>query len=171
MRSIISISFFVLIFFNVYSQNSSSTQFEKGTIQIGVVVTDMEKSVKFYSDIIGMKKVGGFHLNERFGAASGLTGGLPLDVVILKLVDDPSATEWKLMSFPSLKKQSSNFIQEGTGMRYITIFVKSVTEVMQRLKENKVKLLGKTPVKLEDGNQFILFQDPDGVFIEIIGPM
>lgn len=40
---------------------------------------------------------------------------------------------------------------------------------MQRIKENNIKMLGDTPVQLPDGRTFILIQDPDGIFIELIG--
>ena len=35
---------------------------------------------------------------------------------------------------------------------------------------NKVKLLGDTPTSLDESTQFVLIQDPDGTFIELIGP-
>ena len=34
-----------------------------------------------------------------------------------------------------------------------------------------VKLLGETPISLGGDSNFVLVQDPDGTFVELIGPM
>jgi hypothetical protein len=90
--------------------------------------------------------------------------------VLLKLNDDDNSTQWKLMSF---KKETnhkvSNYIQDDLGMQYITIFVKSIKPFLKRIKEHKVKLLGDTPTHLSEERMFVLVQDPDGTFIELIG--
>ena len=38
----------------------AQSEFSSPTISIGVVVSDLEKSVDFYNSVIGMKKVGVF---------------------------------------------------------------------------------------------------------------
>jgi len=40
---------------------------------------------------------------------------------------------------------------------------------LKRIKEHNIKLIAETPTKLDDGRQFVLIQDPDGTFIELIG--
>lgn len=50
--------------------------------------------------------------------------------------------------------------------------VSDLTPFVERIKARGVTLLGKAPVPLGDsGNHFVLVQDPDGIFIELIGPM
>lgn len=149
----------------------SPDEFQHGTINIGVVVEDLDRSLDFYTEVIGMTRAGGFEIDEEFGKISGLSGGSPFKVTILKLKDTPHATEWKLMSFN--KKASHPFpeyIQDDTGPQYITIMVNSMEPFLKRLKEHQVKFLGDTPTTLSNGNQFVLIQDPDGIFIELIGP-
>ena len=148
-----------------------TSEFPTGTIQIGVIVQDLEKSIDFYTNVVGMTKTGGFSIDEAFGKKSGLTGGEPFDVTVLKLKDNPDAAEWKLMSFgkdPAHPPQKN--IQDDIGMQYITIFVKSMRPFIERLEKHNVTLLEETPTFLEDGRQFVFFQDPDGNFIELIGP-
>lgn len=147
----------------------NATEFEKNTISIGLIASDLEASLTFYTDIIGMQETGGFGIDAAFGKNSGLTGGTPFDVKILKLEDDPNATELKIMSFNKEKNPGEKHIQVRNGMRYITIFVKSIVPVLERLKRNNIPFLGKTPIQLGDGRDFILIQDPDGVFVELIG--
>ena len=129
----------------------------------------METSLDFYTRILGMKETGGFSIDESFGKKSGLSGGIPFDVKILKVVDDPNATELKLVAFNNEKTSPDKHIQDRNGMQYTTYFPKSTEKILERIKENNIPLLGETPLKLPDGRSFILIQDPDGVFIELIG--
>ena len=147
-------------------------EFSSTTIGIGVVVSDLEKAQAFYTDVIGMVQTGGFTINEGFSKRSGLAGGLPTQVKVLRLGEGEAATQWKLMTFGDKAKTLQNeFIHTHTGMRYITIHVTNLTPILDRIKRHRVKLLGETPVPLGQDNHFVLIQDPDGTFIELIGPM
>ena len=42
---------------------------------------------------------------------------------------------------------------------------------VERAKKAGVKMLGKTPSKLGGSNYLTVYRDPDGNFIELIGPM
>ena len=75
------------------------------------------------------------------------------------------------MSFgtkPGHKKPK--WIHEDTGMQYITILVNHLDPYIERVKKSNIQILSGEPSSLGDGNFFILIQDPDGTFIEIIGP-
>ena len=147
------------------------TEFDRGIIEFGVVVEDFEKSYDFYVNVLGMTRTGGFDVGEEFGKRSGLTGGIPFKVAILKLKDSEQATQWKIMSFNKKARHPyPKYIQDDTGVQYVTIFVKSMKPFLERIKKNKVKLLGDTPTPLDESTQFVLIQDPDGTFIELIGP-
>jgi catechol 2,3-dioxygenase-like lactoylglutathione lyase family enzyme len=147
--------------------------FTEGAIHIGVVVKDLDASLAFYTEVIGMTKAGGFEVDAEFGKASGLTGGLPFSVTVLKLKDEPDAAQFKVMSFEKdAVTPKSTYIQDALGMQYVTLMVSDLTPFVERIKARGVPLLGKTPVPLgDDGRQFVLVQDPDGTFIELIGPM
>ncbi len=147
-----------------------SGQFEQPLIHIGVVVTDLNRSLEFYKNVLGMKETGVINMDAELGEKSGLTGGLPAQVKVLKLEDSEQATEWKLMTFDSVPQPvRPQHIQDAAGMRYVSISVHSVAPFLERLRKNKVPLLGQTPVELQKGVYLILFQDPDGIFIELIG--
>ena len=62
------------------------------------------------------------------------------------------------------------WMSDDTGMQYITIKVNHLNPFIERIKKNKVKILSDEPSSLGGGNFFILVQDPDGTFIELIGP-
>ena len=154
------------------SKTMAQNEFSSGLIGVGVVTKDIQKSLDFYLNVIGMTKVSEFDVDENFGKISGLTKGLAFHVDVLKLQDNPEANQWKLMSF---NKEGSHpmpkYIEDDTGMQYTTIMVNSLEPFLQRIKKNNVKLLGETPVKLNDKDHFVLVQDPDGTIIELIGPL
>lgn len=158
------------VFFLTVNQAIAQSEFNSGTIQVGVVCANLEKSLDFYINVIGMQKTGGFKIDKQFGEDSGLSGGAPFEVTILKLQDSPQATEWKLMSFgKKTKHRKSKHIQDDLGVQYVTINLKNLDPVLERLKANNIRLLGNTPTKLGDGKRFVLVQDPDGTFMELIG--
>jgi catechol 2,3-dioxygenase-like lactoylglutathione lyase family enzyme len=150
----------------------AQSEFSSGLIGVGVVTRDLDKSLDFYLNVIGMTKVSEFDVDGEFGTSSGLTDGIAFHVDVLKLMDSPDANQWKLMSF---KKEGSHpmpkYIHDDTGMQYITINVNSLAPVLERIKKHKVKLMGDTPVPLGEKDHFVLVQDPDGTIIELIGPL
>lgn len=150
----------------------AQSNFSSKVIGIGVVVADLERSLDFYVNGIGMVKTGSFTINDDFGKRSGLTNGVPVAVTMLKLENSADATDWKLMSFgKAASHPKPKFIQDDTGMQYITINVKALKPIIDRLKQMKVPFLGSTPTQLNANAHFVLVQDPDGTFIELIGPL
>ena len=158
----------LLLSFTSYAQSNFSSKL----IGMGVVVSDLERSLDFYVNGIGMVKSYSFKINEDFGKRSGLSNGVPTEVTVLKLENSPEANEWKLMSFgKKATHPKQKFIQDDTGVQYITINVKALKPVIERLKAKNVTFLGSTPIPLNQKSHFVLVQDPDGTFIELIGPM
>ena len=154
--------------------SQAQSEFSSTTIGIGVVVSNLEKSLDFYTEVIGLKKVGGFEVNEEFATRSGLTGGPPIKVTTLQLEDETEATQWKLMSFgKDAPDPLPRYVQDIVGMRFITINVNDLSPFLKRIKKHKVELLGDTPIPLGSSEElhFVLVSDPDGILIELIGPM
>jgi len=150
---------------------SAQTEYSSPVISIGVIVSDLDKSVDFYQNILGMKKSREFDINTDFGIRSGLTGGVPFSVLVFKLEDIQEATEWKLISFgKDAQHPRQKWIQDDTGIQYVTLNVKSLKPFLERFEKGGIPLLGETPTAINDDLWFILVQDPDGNFIELIGP-
>ena len=149
----------------------AQSEYSDNTIHVGVVVTDLEKSLDFYINVMGMVKTGTIDLNDDFAKRSGLNKGSAFSIKVLKLEDTPGATQWKLMSFDKKANHPrQKYVPDDTGMQYITVMVKSLQPFIDRLQANKIDMLGETPTEINDEISFILIQDPDGNFIEIIGP-
>ena len=150
--------------------------FARTTIDVGVVVSDINKSVKFYTEAIGMREAESFSVAGDYAADAGLTDKQPLSVRVLVLGEGDTATKLKLMQIPGAKSKASDnqFIHSQLGYRYLTIFVADATAAAARLKAAGVKPLGKGPLPLPpgfpEGMRLSVVRDPDGNLIELIGP-
>lgn len=137
-----------------------------------MVVSDFDRSYKFYTEVLGMVKTGGFSIDDSFGEKSGLSNGVPFDVTILKTLNSEAATELKLLSFNQESKHpKQNHIQDDIGVQYLTFFVEELSPFIKRIKAESIEILGDGPVSISGGRSLLLIQDPDGTFIELIGPL
>ncbi len=153
-----------------------SGEFASATIDLGVVVGDVEKSVKFYTEAIGFKEVKGFDVSGDYAKDVGLTDGKTLKVRVLVLGDGESATKLKLMEFTGSKpkKNDNEFISNEQGFRYLSIFVTDTSAAMKRLDKMGVKPIAKgtqpLPKGFPEGVFLTIVRDPDGNMVELIGP-
>lgn len=151
-------------------------QFARGTIDLGVVTSDVERAVKFYTEAIGFKEIEGFTVDADFCTKAGLTDHQKLDIRVLVLDDGESATRLKLMEVPGVdsKKADNSFIHAQLGYSYLTIYVADGAATQQRLARAGVKPLAEGPVPLPPGlppgMALTVVRDPDGNLIELIGP-
>jgi catechol 2,3-dioxygenase-like lactoylglutathione lyase family enzyme len=150
--------------------------FPRTTIDLGTVVSDVEKSVRFYVDGIGFRELPGFELPADAATAAGLTDGKPLSVRVLVLGEGDTATKLKLMSVAGTTPRTGDneFIHSHTGFRYLTIMVADTDAALARLAKLGVKPVAKSPVALPDhlgkGLFLTCVRDPDGNLVELIGP-
>ena len=153
--------------------SEASSEFSKGIIDIGIVVSDAARTAQFLTNAIGFTEVKGFSVTPEQGKKIGLVDGHPVDVRVFRLAEGDQATSIKVLSFPQVggKKADQAFIHSTLGMRYLTIYVSDMSRAMERLKAAKVKTLGETPLDLGGGRYITVLRDPDDNFIELIGPM
>lgn len=148
----------------------SNSEFESASFQAGIVVRNLDESLAFYKNIMGMVDSRTFAIDETFGKNSGLSDSVAFEVTALKMEDRPDAPEWKLVKFDSIYlKGFPKRIQDDVGVQYVTFLVKSVQPFLDRFEQNQIKTLGNTPLTLPNGKKFVLVQDPNGIFIELIG--
>ena len=158
------------------AEDNENSEFARQTIDLGVVVSDLDKSIEFYTKAIGFKEAGGFSVPADFAADAGLTKNVPLEIKVLKLGDEATATSLKLMQVGEVdsKKTDNQFIHSQLGFSYITIVVTDTEAAMARLKEMNVKPIAKSPVELPKslgGGVFLtVVRDPDGNLVELVGP-
>ena len=150
--------------------------FPRTTIDLGCVVTDLDTSVRFYTDGIGFRELPGFSVEAPLAADAGLTDTKPLTIRVLVLGEGEHATKLKLMQVAgAAPRQGDNeFIHSHTGFRYLTIMVADTEAALARLAKLGVKPIAKSPIALPDhlakGMHLTCVRDPDGNLIELIGP-
>ncbi len=168
-------AFFASNAFADHHKKGEGSAFLQKTIDLGCVVSDVEKSVKFYTEAIGFKVAGGFKVPGDFATDAGLTAGKELDIKVLTLGDGEGATKLKLMQVKGESKKADHaYINNTLGFSYITIFVKSTDDALARLKKAGVKPIAKgpatLPASLDPKMALTIVRDPDGNFVELVGP-
>lgn len=140
-------------------------------IDIGLIVTDLDASLDFYQNVLGMKRVGSFSVEGPMAGRLGLTDSVPFQAVMLKLHDAPQAPALKLVTAGKPDRSMPTYIHHQGGIRYVTLHVTALRPLMERLRSRGIPILGEAPVALGNGSMFALVQDPNGVFVELIGPL
>lgn len=161
----------VLFFGGCASPGEVKSEFARTTIDVGIVVSDVEKAAQFYKNALGFTEVPGFDVPAKMGAGSGLTDNQAFHVRVMVLGEGPTATKIKLMEFPYRPGSTidNRFIHSSYGYSYLTIWVSDTTASVERARK-----AGAVPVKkpydLGGNNYLSLLRDPDGNFIEFVGP-
>ncbi|QEG20473.1 VOC family protein [Mariniblastus fucicola] len=153
--------------------NQDESEFTKPTIDIGCVVSDIDASVKFYTEAIGFEQTSEFKVGAEYANKVGLTDNKPLDVKVLTLGTGAGATQLKLMQVDGESaKAAHDHIHTTLGYSYLTIYVKSTEAAMKRLKDAGVETVAESPLPIEGAEQITLtlIRDPDGNIIELISP-
>ncbi|WGK65145.1 VOC family protein [Croceiramulus getboli] len=164
--------FRVIIFslLGVLQVAQAQSKAELGVGAIGLVVSDIEVSEQFYTEILMMKLVGEFSLDEQWSREAGASDGKPFSVKRFVTVDAPTATELKLAYFdetqPGQKKPN---IAQSAGVNYITFSysAEAFQKVLKNIEEAGLSIPGMIQ---RDAYQLFFIQDPDGIFVEIVGP-
>ena len=148
-----------------------SNSFAKPVVDIGIVVSDLDKSAKFYTESLGMTEVKGFSVTGELGRKIGLIDNHPVDIRVFVPAETDAATRIKIMSFADAPGKAADqaFIHSTLGIRYLTFYVSSVDKTLERLAKTGVKPIGETPISLGNDRRLIAVRDPDGNFIELVG--
>jgi lactoylglutathione lyase len=152
---------------------AADATFARTTIDLGTLVSNIERSVKFYTEVIGFTEAPGFSVGSDLTKDAGLDDQ-PLKIRVLVLGEGPTATKLKMMEVPGVETQKGNpsMIHSQLGYRYITIFVNDLGAALERLSKADLKPLAKGPVPVPGPGGLLLavVRDPDGNLIELIGP-
>ena len=126
-------------------------QLLNGLAHVGVYVSDVERSRKFYEDILGFTYIGQSVMDSDQG---------PTDLIFLKQGD---------LTLELVHKQT--FLKNCNGyVDHIAFSVKNVEEVEKKLREQGVKFQQSTvrhEPQILSGIHFIHFYGPDGERLEL----
>lgn len=154
----------------------TNARFTSGTVDFGIVVSDIEESAAFYREGLGLTEVGGFDVPAEMGGDSGLSNYKPFHVKRFSTIEGPRSTNVKLMEFPGTasREVDNTYIHSSLGISYITLYVADIDAAVARAKQAGAAPLMHGPIDLPEGFPEGVYlacvRDPDGNVIELVGP-
>jgi len=116
----------------------------------GIRVKNIDESVKFYVDLLGMKEVG----RSKIEAAGG---------EVVNLESEPGGHSIELNYYSPESKFYSNYVS-GEGLDHLAFQVEDLDKALEEAKKAgypmKLEMKGKT-------SRWAYIEDPNGIFIEL----
>jgi len=118
-----------------------------------IVVSDMQKSVEFYTKVLGFTYVRDLDFGDR-------------ELVYLALGEEPAA-KIELLRYDATD-HSKKVPEERTllGLRHLALHVSGIEDVYNAVKAKGMEMLPDPPFMRENGPKIAFGKDPDGVLIE-----
>jgi len=146
----------------------------KAIDHINIVVADLERSVRFYTELLNFKEIRRAHLQgEWIEAVVGLKD-VNADVVYIVAPAGEPRIELLCYRSPQGEALPQNSIANTIGLRHIALRVDNLAVIAEKLQNAGVKIIGKPVtvpgqvVKHDAGEKTLLyFYDPDGVILEL----
>jgi len=141
---------------------------------INIVVSDLERSVHFYTELLGLVETRRAHLEGSWIESIVGLKGVRADVVYVEPVSGGMRIELLQYRAPVGKSLPENALPNTVGLRHIALRVRDIHEVCKRLVAAGVELVG-PPVEVPSGvvthdagdKVLCYFHDPDGVILEL----
>ncbi len=133
---------------------------------VGLVVSDIEASEKFYTEILGFEKMFDFSLPSTWADQAGMSNGKGLKVNMYKLGEGKNTAALKLAEIKGVTKQKAQTgIDVQSGVNYLTFRYQDYSEVRQKVEEQGIPIVGEVS---GDGYKLFIVRDPDGIFVEVV---
>ncbi len=140
----------------------------KGIHHSGSGVRDMEVSLKFYRDRLGLEMGEDIEIEgPMVGEIVGLPANTKVRIVHLGCGDGQELELFQYMA-PSTSKFPRDFRQCDGGVIHVALIVDDLMELYERLKGEGVTFNSK-PYNL-GGGLIVYMRDPDGVTLELMQP-
>lgn len=161
--------FFVLVaggFSGASAQTSWSLKMT-APLEVAVSVNDMDKMLKFYTEILGLRKVSDAKVPPEMTTKVGQTAhGLR----VVRLATPYG--EWiRLIQTgqPPKPGEVPQYVFDRHGLVYVSFLVTDIDGIVKRLKENGIKLQsGDTKIEVRPGLFVVYALDPEGNYIEFL---
>ena len=136
----------------------------KDSLDIGLVVGDIDKAVEFYRDLLGLKYIGVFLELPDDLAKKG-----PIFNQGFKLHGFQVGTsKLKLMEVTNPPSGEKGSIDSALGIRYLTFIVDDVDAIYTDLSEKGADFVAK-PMKIPAAKAtIVMLRDPDGNHVELV---
>ena len=136
------------------------------TRHVGIVVQDMEKSLHFWRDVMGLKVAIDFWEKGEFIDTVQHLSGVNLHMIKLTAPDGSMIELLKDEAHPTPPPERNDLCDRG--IRHIAFTVADVEESWRTLSDHDCEVLSR-PVVSPDGTARLFFaRDPEGSLLEIV---
>jgi len=134
--------------------------------QVALSVSDIEQSIAFYSDLMGMKKTLDLEaFDDRIGRVIGIPGAKCRIVHLAVKEDSEAVLELFQYCEPAGQNKAKDMRQCDHGFTHIGFDVTDFPKHLEQLKKRNVELLG-DPIEFRPGVHIVYFRGPDGEVCE-----
>jgi glyoxylase I family protein len=138
----------------------------KGIHHAGIGVRDMEVSLRFYRDLLGLEVTGDAETEGPLvGEIVGLSAETKVRIVHLKCSENQELELFEYMK-PGTSTFSSDFRQCDGGVIHVALEVDNLMEMYEKLHGEGVNFNSK-PYNL-GGHLCVYMRDPDGITVELM---
>jgi catechol 2,3-dioxygenase-like lactoylglutathione lyase family enzyme len=132
---------------------------------VGIVVSDMEKSLQFYRDLVGLQDA---PVNEEMGPfLDGLSNTPGARIQTAKLAGGNSETSIELLCFENPSPSASAPLS-SIGPTHVALNVSNLDDLYTRLSDAGVPFNAPPRVSPDGCAKVAFCQDPDGTFVELV---
>jgi catechol 2,3-dioxygenase-like lactoylglutathione lyase family enzyme len=151
---------------------SGAPPFIEQIISIGLTVSEMEKSVDFYSSVLSFEKISDQELSGHAYAQLWSIPGLRLRLVHMRLGEE--VIELIQFLHPTGRSIPKDSKSNDRWFQHLAIIVSDMEKASQWLKQHQIEFISQGPQRLPDWNknaggiQALYFKDPDDHVLEIL---
>ncbi len=134
---------------------------------IGICVSDWERSLRFYHDVLGFRFVG--EARESGPESERLLGLAPVDLHTGSLEREGVRIELRHFARPGSRGDGAPAALNELGLSHLSLRVEALDALLAELRRRGVHILEETRADLpQRGARAVFIADPDGTLIELV---
>ncbi len=136
-------------------------------LEVGIVCVDLERMLKFYTEVVGLKKVADAETPPEM---SRLARSAPNGYRIVRM-QTPNGERIKLIQPKAASPKRAPVPKWAflrAGVAFNTFLVNDMDAVVTQLRANKVKLVSDNAIQVRPGVFALLALDPEGNYVEFV---
>jgi catechol 2,3-dioxygenase-like lactoylglutathione lyase family enzyme len=153
------------------AQTAASPGLITGVGNFSHIVASLDKSVRFYRDVIGLELDGAPRLFS--GTEAMKVGNTPGAQSLFAALKVPgSAMGVEIIEYKDIDRRPAQPRFQDPGVANLILTVRDLDAIVARIKQAgaPINSAGGVPATIPGGSRVIFVQDPDGFFVELVQP-